>query len=72
MKGKGRADEREPLYVPCTSSSLGRQTSKVEYVGGSGMLILGRDEDDKARLKRMVRSNNFTQQTNALDVDRHM
>ena len=31
-----------------------------------------RDEDDKERLKRMVRSNNFTQQTNALDVDRHM
>lgn len=32
----------------------------------------GRDEDDKERVKRMVRSNNFTQQTNALDVDKHM
>jgi len=32
----------------------------------------GRDEDDQERVKRMVRSNNFTQQTNALDVDKHM
>jgi len=31
-----------------------------------------RDEDDQERVKRMVRSNNFTQQTNALDVDKHM
>jgi hypothetical protein len=30
------------------------------------------DEDDQERVKRMVRSNNFTQQTNALDVDKHM
>jgi hypothetical protein len=32
-----------------------------------------RDEDDKeARARRVVRNNNFTQQTNALDVDKHM
>ncbi|WVQ98837.1 hypothetical protein IAU59_005968 [Kwoniella sp. CBS 9459] len=30
------------------------------------------DENDKDRPKRLVRSNNFTQQTNALDVDKHM
>jgi hypothetical protein len=28
--------------------------------------------DEAERLKNLVRSNNFTQQTNALDVDRHM
>ena len=27
---------------------------------------------EQERMKRMVRSNNFTQQTNALDVDKHM
>ncbi|CAD6571047.1 MAG: hypothetical protein TREMPRED_000131 [Tremellales sp. Tagirdzhanova-0007] len=29
-------------------------------------------EDENERAKRLVRSNNFTQQTNALDVDKHM
>ncbi|WWC69315.1 uncharacterized protein I206_103253 [Kwoniella pini CBS 10737] len=28
--------------------------------------------DDNEKAKRLVRSNNFTQQTNALDVDKHM
>lgn len=32
-----------------------------------------RDEEEKeARARRVVRANNFTQQTNALDVDKHM
>ena len=32
-----------------------------------------RDEEDKeAKARRVVRANNFTQQTNALDVDKHM
>ena len=36
-------------------------------------IIIFRDEDDKeARARRVVRNNNFTQQTNALDVDKHM
>ncbi|KAG5340420.1 hypothetical protein C0989_001660 [Termitomyces sp. Mn162] len=31
------------------------------------------DEEDKAaRARRVIRSNNFTQQTNAVDVDKHM
>lgn len=31
------------------------------------------DEEDKdAKAKRVVRVNNFTQQTNVLDVDKHM
>jgi hypothetical protein len=30
------------------------------------------EEDDKERAKRLVKSNNFTHQTNALDVDKHM
>lgn len=29
-------------------------------------------EDEAERAKRLVRVNNFTQQTNALDVDKHM
>lgn len=33
----------------------------------------GRDEDDaEAKARRVVRNNNFTGQTNALDVDKHM
>jgi hypothetical protein len=32
-----------------------------------------RDENDKdAKARRVIRGNNFTQQTNALDVDKHM
>ncbi|KAG6845428.1 hypothetical protein H0H87_009335 [Tephrocybe sp. NHM501043] len=30
------------------------------------------DEEKEARARRVVRANNFTQQTNALDVDKHM
>jgi len=30
------------------------------------------EEDKEARTRRVIRSNNFTQQTNALDVDKHM
>jgi hypothetical protein len=36
-------------------------------------LGLFRDAEEKeARTRRVIRSNNFTQQTNALDVDKHM
>ena len=32
-----------------------------------------REEEDKdAKARRVVRANNFTQQTNVLDVDKHM
>lgn len=30
------------------------------------------DEERDARARRAVQTNNFTQQTNALDVDKHM
>jgi hypothetical protein len=30
------------------------------------------EESKEAKARRVVRSNNFTQQTNALDVDKHM
>ena len=30
------------------------------------------EESKEAKARRAVRSNNFTQQTNALDVDKHM
>lgn len=29
-------------------------------------------DDEESKLRKLVRSNNFTQQTNALDVDKHM
>lgn len=36
-------------------------------------LCSSRDAEEKeARTRRVIRSNNFTQQTNALDVDKHM
>ena len=40
---------------------------------GAAHRICTRDEEDKdAKARRVVRANNFTQQTNALDVDKHM
>ena len=60
----------------------GLQTRKDEDVDECAVFSLkpgGRDADidrelegEQERAKRLVRSNNFTQQTNALDVDRHM
>jgi hypothetical protein len=35
-------------------------------------LLLSDGEDKDAKARRVVRANNFTQQTNALDVDKHM
>lgn len=35
--------------------------------------IIVSDEDDaEAKARRVVRTNNFTKQTNVLDVDKHM
>jgi hypothetical protein len=36
------------------------------------MSCLSEPEDKAAKMRRAVRANNFTQQTNALDVDKHM
>ena len=37
------------------------------------ILYIPRTEEGKtAKARRVVRNNNFTQQTNALDVDKHM
>ncbi|KAG9218650.1 hypothetical protein CCMSSC00406_0001236 [Pleurotus cornucopiae] len=49
-----------------------------EEVGGlrQGAAVDAEDEDEEAikeaRTRRVVRANNFTQQTNVLDVDKHM
>ncbi|KAF8655334.1 hypothetical protein AX16_003107 [Volvariella volvacea WC 439] len=47
-----------------------------EVQGGLREGFKDHDEDDEeneeAKARRVVRSNNFTQQTNALDVDKHM
>jgi hypothetical protein len=34
--------------------------------------LVSEPEDKAAKMRRAVRANNFTQQTNALDVDKHM
>ena len=37
------------------------------------LFISNRDpSDEESKARKIVRSNNFTQQTNALDVDKHM
>jgi hypothetical protein len=61
-KGKGKAED--VLYVYSLLFYLCKEMKRLDADY--------RDEDDKERAKRMVRSNNFTQQTNALDVDKHM
>ncbi|OCF36479.1 hypothetical protein I317_04735 [Kwoniella heveanensis CBS 569] len=62
-KGKGKKKELD------ASEKYGLQAGT-----GSGRAGEDKDEDenDKDRAKRLVRTNNFTQQTNALDVDKHM
>lgn len=36
------------------------------------VFFISEPEDKAAKMRRAVRANNFTQQTNALDVDKHM
>lgn len=56
-----------------------KKKKRLREEGEQGGLRKGvRDDDDEdeeekeARARRVVRANNFTQQTNALDVDKHM
>lgn len=55
-----------------------RKRPKEEEEGPTGGLRKGADpdseeeEDKDAKARRVVRTNNFTQQTNTLDVDKHM
>jgi hypothetical protein len=45
----------------------------IRYLCCLSKSILFSDPEDKAaKMRRAVRANNFTQQTNALDVDKHM
>jgi hypothetical protein len=52
--------------------------SESEYASPSSLIDLltepsrSEPEDKAAKMRRAVRANNFTQQTNALDVDKHM
>lgn len=39
---------------------------------GESKMEVEEDDDDETKSRKIVRSNNFTQQTNALDVDKHM
>ncbi|KAG6899602.1 hypothetical protein C0993_008763 [Termitomyces sp. T159_Od127] len=60
-KGDARKKKRQPIQ---------------EEQGGLRKGVRDDDEDDEedkeSRARRVVRSNNFTQQTNAVDVDKHM
>jgi hypothetical protein len=58
--------KRAPKPTPSDLASFGiQQTSKL---GAASAAIV----DEKEQLARKVLSNNFTQQTNALDVNKHM
>lgn len=59
----------------CTPPKRRKSTSELNDPRGYSQSItdnISEFEDEKERLKRLVRNNNFTQQTNALDVDKHM
>lgn len=58
-RGDAKKKTVDPADVPLDKFGL----QKTDADGGG---------DEKDALARKVRSNNFTQQTNALDVDKHM
>ena len=62
VKGRVHADDDERVIF-----FFGYAVSRV----WSGILCCS-DSDEEAKARRVVRANNFTQQTNALDVDKHM
>ncbi|KAK7470307.1 hypothetical protein VKT23_001738 [Stygiomarasmius scandens] len=53
-----------------------KRTPNEEEQGGLRKGVVDDDEDEErekdSKARRVVRANNFTQQTNALDVDKHM
>lgn len=57
-----RGEEKAPKAPEIEYDKFGLHPSRVEEEG----------EDEAARAARKVMSNNFTQQTNALDTDQHM
>lgn len=42
------------------------------YTAFDGIDGISEEEDKDAKARRVVRANNFTQQTNVCDVDKHM
>ncbi|KAG8893252.1 hypothetical protein FRC00_010782, partial [Tulasnella sp. 408] len=61
-KRKKRDDEEEPQYGIRKPNEQANADHEEEIDEG----------DEEAKTRRLVRSNNFTQQTNKLDVDKHM
>ncbi|KAF8592740.1 hypothetical protein K439DRAFT_1650317 [Ramaria rubella] len=63
---------RQGIDVSKLNKGEGRKQKRVkpeEVLEGD---LSSKDSDEEARARRVVRANNFTQQTNALDVDKHM
>lgn len=49
-----------------------RKDNESESKGGLNVNSRPAENDEEAKARRAVRANNFTQQTNVLDVDKHM
>jgi hypothetical protein len=63
-RGEGKS---KPKPTPTDLDNFGLQKAHAAAAAAAAA-----DEDEKDQLARKVRSNNFTQQTNALDVNKHM
>lgn len=61
-------EKKKPKGTPNDLDLYGLQQSKSNTSAAAAAAV----EDEKEQLARKVRSNNFTQQTNALDVNKHM
>lgn len=66
-EGYSQAQARRYLRDPILSTVLCPPLITLTYG-----LVFREAEDKAAKMRRAVRANNFTQQTNALDVDKHM
>jgi len=66
---------REGIEVGKLNQGVAKKKKKAEDLASttpSGLINVVEQEEDEAKARKAVRSNNFTQQTNALDVDKHM
>ena len=55
-----------------SDSEYGSPIVQYVYCLSNSIFFSSEPEDKAAKMRRAVRANNFTQQTNALDVDKHM
>ena len=74
-KKKKAKEEEEPqggLKPGASSSHDVDECVTVSYMIDLNLYSFREEEDAEMKARRVVRTNNFTQQTNALDVDKHM